>query len=95
MSDSDGGFPLDLPAGTPFDYVRFDPESGLVARYSDIVGPDDQAFTLPDPVFIASTAPDTDGDGLPDDVEFAVGSDPQGLAAPYSSFSAPNDTASP
>jgi len=71
-----GGYSFVLPANVPFDVTLFDPSSGLVAHYTDISNGAGTTTFVNDPGFQASAAPDTDGDGLPDDVEFAVGTSP-------------------
>src|SRR5262249_47063239 len=52
------------------------PVSGLIFSGQGISAPSGKTTELGYPAFFASTAPDTDGDGLPDDVEFAVGTSP-------------------
>ena len=65
-----------MGAETLIRYVLFDPVSGLVHENTIRTRPSGFATYIPTPGFTASTAPDTDGDGLPDDVEFSVGTDP-------------------
>src|SRR5262249_2762748 len=66
-----------LPARTAIHFVIFDPVSGLVAHGYERTAASGQDTRLNVPVFQACTAPDGDGDGLPDDVEFAIGSNPR------------------
>jgi hypothetical protein len=73
VSDGQGNWSFFLPPQTPIHYVIFDPVSGLVAHGFDVTSDSGQTAILSPPVFQASTAPDTSGDGLPDDVKFAIG----------------------
>ncbi len=75
-TDASGQFALNLPPGTRYSYTAFDPETGLVNQQYDVVPADGQLTQRVADGFLASTAADRDGDGLPDDVEFAIGSDP-------------------
>jgi hypothetical protein len=75
-TDALGNWSFVLPAQVDIHYAIFDPVSGLIAHGADRTENDGVETMLPDPDFAASTAPDTDGDGLPDDVEFAVGTSP-------------------
>jgi hypothetical protein len=74
VSDDAGNFSFFLPSSQPYHVVIFDPDTGLVAHGYGTTAPSGRATDLTaDLVFLASTAPDSDGDGLPDDIEFAVG----------------------
>ena len=79
VSDGKGHFSFFWPASTPYKIYVFDPLSGLIAigqGMTSVSGqPTDLTSTLS---FEPSTAPDTGGDGLPDDVEFAIGLNPHG-----------------
>jgi hypothetical protein len=75
-SDAAGDFPLDLPPNTPFELTIFDPETGLVALEINATPDQGVAFDGLTSDFAASVEPDSDGDGLPDDIELAIGSDP-------------------
>ncbi|MAE63850.1 MAG: hypothetical protein CMJ18_06215, partial [Phycisphaeraceae bacterium] len=75
-SDASGDFPLDLPPDTPYDATIFDSSTGLVAVDVNVTRAEGEVLDRPTPGFAASIAPDSDGDGLPDDVELAIGSDP-------------------
>ena len=74
-SDGGGHWSVFLPTGVAFRHAIFDPVSGLIADTEDITALAGRT-EVGSPTFRASTAPDTDGDGLPDDVEFAIGSEP-------------------
>jgi len=73
-SDASGNFQIWIPQNEAYHQVAFDPERGLVAHgygRANAAGElTDLSGTL---VFAASTAADTDFDGLPDDIEFAIG----------------------
>jgi hypothetical protein len=73
QSDAKGNWSFFLAPNTDYHYVIFDPVSGLVAHGYFSSGPSGQKTMPPTPVFLASTQNDTDGDGLPDDVETAIG----------------------
>lgn len=74
VTGADGRFRFFLPADTPLHHAIFDPDSGLVAHGWDTSESSGAWTRLTSGVFRASTAPDADNDGLPDDIEFAIGS---------------------
>jgi hypothetical protein len=76
-SDDGGNFSLFLPPQQRFHAAIFEPVSGLIA--ANLYGTTARSGTQTDlgiSVLDASIAPDTDGDGLPDDIEFAIGTSP-------------------
>ncbi len=72
-SSSSGEWRSFLAASTPYHYVIFDPVSDLVAHGFFTSAQDGVRTSIPTPYFQASLALDSDNDGLPDDVEFAIG----------------------
>ncbi len=73
-SNDAGNFDLFLPADQSYHLAVFDPATGFISHgYGTTPGSGTGADLTGDLVFAASTAPDGDGDGLPDDVEFAIG----------------------
>jgi hypothetical protein len=75
VSDGGGHWSFFLASGVAFRHAEFDPVSGLIADTVDVTSGTGETV-VGVPVFRASTESDTDGDGLPDDVEFAIGSAP-------------------
>lgn len=75
-SDANGNWSFFLPEGETYHYVVFDRISGLVAHGTGVTAKSGQNTFIGTPVFQASTAPDSNGDGLPDDIKFALGIDP-------------------
>jgi hypothetical protein len=73
VSDAGGNWIFYLAADESFHHAIFDPASGLIAHGFGVTAASATETDVLTPVFGASTAPDRDGDGLPDDVEFAVG----------------------
>ncbi|WP_413925129.1 Ig-like domain-containing protein [Candidatus Accumulibacter phosphatis] len=74
-SDTAGNFTVALPPLANYHLVAFDPVTGLVAHGYGQTGAGGGGTNLvANLVFDASTANDSDFDGLPDDVEFAIGS---------------------
>ena len=73
VSDLGGNWTFYLAAGQAYHHAIFDPASGLIAHGFGRTAPSGIETDITPPVFLASTAPDGDGDGLPDDVEFAIG----------------------
>ncbi len=78
-SADNGSFDFFLAPNTPYELTIFDAESGLVSHSSGVTAQAGQPTDLGAPVFKASTAPDSDSDGLPDDIEFAIGTDPNNV----------------
>ena len=75
ISNNAGDFMFEIPTFTEYDISIFDPDSGLIATGGGFTGPA-AAFTdlTTSLAFAPSTAIDSDFDGLPDDIEFAIGS---------------------
>lgn len=73
LTGDNGRYEFFLPAETAFRVVRFDPASGLVSEFEGITEVSGRDTIVPSTAFLASVAPDNDGDGLPADVEFAIG----------------------
>lgn len=73
-SDDGGHFESIVPGGEDYQIYIYDPGSGLIATGMGTTPSDASQF---DPTvglsLHVSTAPDSDGDGLPDDAEFAIG----------------------
>ncbi len=80
VSDNNAYFRFFLPPETPYHFVMFDPVTGLVANVHGTTlrsgVPTDLTSNL---TFRGSSKPDRDWDGLPDDVEFAIGTSPDSL----------------
>jgi hypothetical protein len=76
-SDASGAYNFFLPSNANYHEAVFDPQSGLLGHEDGKTGPSgtgvDLAYNL---LFDGARAPDTDYDGLPDDVEFAIGTSP-------------------
>lgn len=77
LSDANGSFDLGLLPAKRYRMVYFDPQSGLVAHDTGVSSVNGEPTLLTFPEFRASREPDRDGDFLPDDVEFALGTDPE------------------
>ncbi|MCE9591901.1 MAG: Ig-like domain-containing protein [Planctomycetes bacterium] len=76
-TDAGGAFHVFLPSLSRYRTTIFDPQTRLVGMTTGKTGPSGTKTSLArDMRFDASTAPDTDYDGLPDDIELAIGSAP-------------------
>ena len=75
-SDDAGNWQFFLPADTGIHIATFDPVSGLISHTYDTTGDSGTPTSVNIGAPMPSTAPDSDGDGLPDDVEFAIGTNP-------------------
>jgi hypothetical protein len=73
VNDDAGGWSFFLPSGEALHYVLFDPVSALVMHGYDVSADNGGTTSLIGGQFGASVESDTDGDGLPDDIEFAIG----------------------
>ena len=74
MSDMTGNFSAFLPASTVYNISVFDPKSGLIAKDEGVTGRSGTPIDLTSMLtFKASTAPDSDGDGIPDDIKACIG----------------------
>ncbi len=79
VSDDKGFFSFFLPSDSPYHMAVFDPATGLVAHdYSRTAQSGKGVNLTATLVFGASVERDGDFDGLPDDVEFAIGTNPRG-----------------
>ncbi len=76
QSDAEGHFTVFLPPDQRYHQATFDPVSGLIAHNLGITATSGKNTQLGVPVFLPSLAPDSDDDGLPDDIEFALGTNP-------------------
>jgi len=73
-SNAEGHYRFILPASTPYKVTLFDPLTQLVGSTQGTTAPSGEQTRLRyNPRFGASESPDTDGDGLPDDIEFTIG----------------------
>ncbi len=68
-----GGFDAQIPGDSFLQYQVFDPATGLIGTRTLTAAATGETTHLPAPGFAASVAPDSDGDGLPDDIEFTIG----------------------
>jgi hypothetical protein len=75
-SDAGGNWQFFLPPNQLVHVIIFDPVSGLVSHSYERTNGSGIATEVNGRGFEASIYPDTDGDGLPDDIEFAIGTDP-------------------
>ncbi len=75
-SDDAGNWEFFLPAETGVLVNTYDPVSGLIATGRSFTNASGVVTEFNIGNFIPSIFPDTDGDGLPDDIEFAIGTNP-------------------
>ena len=74
LSDDLGNFEVFLPPQEFYHMAVFDPETGLVSHSFGTTARSGRGIDLTSSIFFdGSVAPDADFDGLPDDVEFAIG----------------------
>jgi hypothetical protein len=74
VSDDEGNFEIFLPPETMYHLVIFDPVTGLISHGYGRTAPTGAATDLTASiVFGASLRADSDNEGLPDDIEFALG----------------------
>ena len=73
VSDDAGDYSFFLAADTPYRYAVYDPVANMLARGSGISGSSGQQTVLPFLSWLPSFAGDLDGDGLPGDAEFVIG----------------------
>ena len=75
-SNDAGDFMFEIPTFTEYNISIFDPDSGLIATGGGFTGAAG-AFTdlTTSLAFLPSNTKDTDFDGLPDDIEFTIGTD--------------------
>ena len=79
VSDDKGFFTFFLPSNRDYHMAVFDPSTGLVAHdYGRTAASGKGVDLTASLVFGASLDRDSDFDGLPDDLEFAIGSNPLG-----------------
>ncbi len=79
QSDDDGNFSFFLPSSKDYHLTIFDPTTGLVAHdYGKTAASGKGVDLTASLVFSASMAADSDYDGLPDDIEAAIGTNPHG-----------------
>lgn len=71
--DDRGDFEFFLPPDAEFRHLEFDPVSGLVSELQLLGAPTGSRVVSAVPVFRPPLGPDTDGDGLADEVEFIIG----------------------
>lgn len=72
-SDANGNWEFALPPDETYVLSIFDPVSGLISRSVNVTGASGEASLITVPVFAASSVADLDGDGLPGDIEFTIG----------------------
>ncbi|PAY17972.1 hypothetical protein CKO51_18350 [Rhodopirellula sp. SM50] len=68
-----GSYEFFLTAQAAYEVTLFDPVTGLVAKSLGQTAATGVVTNVTQPSFVASLSPDSDGDLLPDDAEFAVG----------------------
>ena len=68
-----GEYQFIIAPNVGYEVTIFDPVSGLVAKTLDLSAPSGGIGDALEPAFLASSAPDTDNDTLPDDIERAIG----------------------
>ena len=73
ISSGGGAFEFFLPADELFQAAAFDPVSGKIAHFTGVTGDSGQDTRVPPMFFDVSNAFDTDGDGIPDDIEQTIG----------------------
>lgn len=78
-SDDAGHWEFFLPASTGILVTTYDPMSGLISSGNQFTSASGIPTLTNNWGFAPSVAPDTDGDGLPDDIEFAIGTNPNQL----------------
>jgi hypothetical protein len=75
-TDAQGNWNFFLPPNSAFNFSIFDPTTGLVADGFFLTNSSGVPTNVVVPQFGPSTYPDTVGNGLPDDVKFAIGLNP-------------------
>ncbi len=73
ITDDEGNWEFFLPPETTATFITFDPVSGLVSSGGTVTAEAGTDTAMPIVPFTASVTPDFDGDGLPADIEFAIG----------------------
>ena len=75
-SDPGGNYELFVAAEQFFRVTAFDSSTDLISRHHDVTRPSGRSTPVSNKNYEPSVSPDTDGDGLPDDVEKVIGTNP-------------------